>query len=64
MQRTGHSRLLVTEGDHLLGIVSLNDLLKFLHLKLELGDDHRGGGEPDEPGGLAKDEEADRLQPQ
>ena len=36
MQRTGSSRLLVTEGDHLLGIVSLKDLLRFLSLKLEL----------------------------
>jgi Zn-dependent protease/CBS domain-containing protein len=36
MQRTGSSRLLVTEGDHLLGLVSLKDLLHFLNLKLEL----------------------------
>jgi Zn-dependent protease/CBS domain-containing protein len=36
MQRTGSSRLLVTEGDRLVGIVSLKDLLRFLHLKLEL----------------------------
>ena len=36
MQRTGSSRLLVTEGDRLLGIVSLKDLLRFLNLKLEL----------------------------
>jgi CBS domain containing-hemolysin-like protein len=36
MQRTGVSRLLVTDGDHLLGIVSLKDLLRFLNLKLEL----------------------------
>jgi CBS domain-containing protein len=36
MQRTGSSRLLVTEGDRLLGIVSLKDLLRFLDLKLEL----------------------------
>lgn len=38
MQRTGSSRLLVTEGDRLLGIVSLKDLLRFLDLKLELQD--------------------------
>lgn len=38
MQRTGSSRLLVLEGDHLVGIVSLKDLLKFLNLKLELED--------------------------
>jgi Zn-dependent protease/CBS domain-containing protein len=36
MQRTGSSRLLVTEGDQLVGIVSLKDLLRFLDLKLEL----------------------------
>ncbi len=39
MQRTGSSRLLVTEGDHLLGLVSLKDLLHFLNLKLELEDE-------------------------
>jgi Zn-dependent protease len=38
MQRTGISRLLVTEGDHVVGIVSLKDLLRFLNLKLELGE--------------------------
>ena len=36
MQRTGSSRLLVMEGEHLVGIVSLKDLLRFLDLKLEL----------------------------
>ncbi len=36
MQRTGLSRLLVTDGDHLLGIVSLKDLLRFLDQKIEL----------------------------
>ena len=35
MQRQGISRLLVTSGDELLGIVSLKDLLRFLDLKLE-----------------------------
>jgi CBS domain-containing protein len=42
MQRTGSSRLLVTEGDQLRGIVSLKDLLRFLNLKMELEgpDDH------------------------
>jgi Zn-dependent protease/CBS domain-containing protein len=34
MQRTGSSRLLVTDGDRLVGIVSLKDLLRFLQLKL------------------------------
>jgi len=36
MQRTGASRLLVIDGDRLVGIVSLKDLLGFLNLKLEL----------------------------
>jgi Zn-dependent protease/CBS domain-containing protein len=36
MQRIGSSRLLVTEGDQLVGIVSLKDLLRFLNLKFEL----------------------------
>lgn len=38
MQRTGSSRLLVMDGEHLVGIVSLKDLLSFLNLKLELED--------------------------
>jgi Zn-dependent protease len=38
MQRSGFSRLLVTDGDRLVGIVSLKDLLRFLDLKLELDD--------------------------
>lgn len=37
MEGTGSSRLLVVEGDRLLGIVSLKDLLRFLNLKIELG---------------------------
>jgi Zn-dependent protease len=36
MQRTGSSRLLVMEGNRLVGIISLKDLLSFLHLKIEL----------------------------
>jgi CBS domain-containing protein len=36
MQRTGSSRLLVRDGERLVGIVSLKDLLRFLNLKLEL----------------------------
>ena len=36
MQRTGMSRLLVTDGDRLVGIVSLKDLLRFLNQKIEL----------------------------
>jgi len=45
MQRTGSSRLLVTDGDRLVGIVSLQDLLRFLDLKIELeGADGNGSG--------------------
>jgi Zn-dependent protease/CBS domain-containing protein len=36
MQRAGASRLLVTEGDRLVGIISHKDLMGFLALKLEL----------------------------
>lgn len=36
MRRTGASRLLVAEGDRLLGIVTLKDLMGFLALKVEL----------------------------
>jgi Zn-dependent protease/CBS domain-containing protein len=36
MSRTGRSRLLVADGDRLLGIISLKDLLKFFSLKMEL----------------------------
>jgi Zn-dependent protease/CBS domain-containing protein len=36
IQKTGSSRLFVTEGDHLVGIISLKDLVRFLQLKLEL----------------------------
>jgi signal-transduction protein with cAMP-binding, CBS, and nucleotidyltransferase domain len=42
MQRTRSSRLLVTEGNRLVGIVSLKDLLRFLNLKLELEGAHNG----------------------
>lgn len=36
MSRIGASRLMVTDGDRLLGILSLKDLLKFFSLKMEL----------------------------
>jgi CBS domain-containing protein len=36
MARSGLGRLLITEGDHLIGIIALKDLLRFLNLKLEL----------------------------
>jgi Zn-dependent protease/CBS domain-containing protein len=36
MSQTGLSRLMVVEGDRLLGIVTLKDMMKFLSLKLEL----------------------------
>jgi Zn-dependent protease len=36
MRRTGSSRLLVKQGDQLVGVVSLKDLLRFLDLKAQL----------------------------
>ncbi len=36
MQRNGMSRLLVADGDRLLGLVSMKDLLRFLSLKMDL----------------------------
>jgi Zn-dependent protease len=36
MQRTGSSRLLVTDGERLVGIISLKDLMHFLEFKLGL----------------------------
>jgi Zn-dependent protease/CBS domain-containing protein len=36
MRQTGSSRLLAVEGDSLVGLISLKDLLSFLHLKIEL----------------------------
>jgi len=36
MSRTGISRLMVAEGDRLLGILTLKDLLRFFSLKMEL----------------------------
>ena len=34
MQRAGTTRLLVTDSDHLLGIVTMNDLLGFFRMKM------------------------------
>jgi Zn-dependent protease/CBS domain-containing protein len=48
MQRTGSSRLLVTDGNRLVGIVSLKDLLRFLDLKLELEDGEHSPSSPEE----------------
>jgi len=36
MQRTGNSRLMIAEGDRLLGVVSLRDLMSYLALRMEL----------------------------
>ena len=36
MQRNGATRLLVTDDEHLVGIITLSDLLRFLNLKIEL----------------------------
>lgn len=40
MSRTGNSRLMVVEGDRLLGVLALKDLMQFFNLKMDLeGDD-------------------------
>ncbi len=36
MNRTGNSRLMVVQGDELVGVVTLKDLLRFLALKVDL----------------------------
>ena len=36
MNKTGNSRLMVVDGDRLVGVVTLKDLLRFLSLKLDL----------------------------
>jgi CBS domain-containing protein len=36
MARTGLGRLIVIEGNRLVGVITLKDMLKFLSLKLEL----------------------------
>jgi Zn-dependent protease/predicted transcriptional regulator len=36
MSRTGSSRLIVVEGEHAVGMITLKDMLKFLSLKVEL----------------------------
>ena len=41
MNTNGKSRLMVVEKDRLLGVITLKDMLKFLSLKMELGE-HRG----------------------
>jgi Zn-dependent protease/CBS domain-containing protein len=46
MNRTGNSRLMVVDGDRLVGIVTLKDMLKFLNLKMDL--------EGDEPASVDK----------
>jgi predicted transcriptional regulator len=38
MQRTGASRLMVTDRGRLVGVIALKDLLRLLALKIELKD--------------------------
>jgi Zn-dependent protease len=52
MQHTGSSRLLVMEGNTLLGIISLKDLLRFLDLKLELEGEERYSSKPGDESSL------------
>ncbi len=39
MNKTKQSRLMVVDGDHLLGIITLKDMLKYLSTKLDLEED-------------------------
>lgn len=39
MRRTGNTRLMVTEGGRLLGVIALKDLMEFLSMRLPLDDD-------------------------
>ncbi len=57
MQRGELSRLLVTDGGRLVGIVSLKDLLRFLNLKLELEGAEGNGPEADGPAADAREDE-------
>jgi Zn-dependent protease len=41
MNSTGNSRLMVVEGNRLLGVISLKDMLQFMALKLDLEAGHR-----------------------
>jgi Zn-dependent protease len=41
MHKTGNSRLMVIEGNRLLGVITLKDMLKFLALKLDLEGDKK-----------------------
>ncbi len=45
MSRTGLSRLIVVEGDHAVGMITLKDMLKFLSLKVDLNE-KAGGTSP------------------
>ena len=45
MESSGVNRLLVTEGDHLAGIITFKDLMRFLNLRLEL-EGRDGNGAP------------------
>jgi Zn-dependent protease/CBS domain-containing protein len=57
MQATGSSRLLVVEGERLLGILSIKDLLRFLQLKLQLEGPGRRPAPPAPPSeGITRDE--------
>jgi CBS domain-containing protein len=56
IQATGSSRLLVVEGERLLGILSLKDLLRFLQLKLQLEGLNRHAAPPHPPQEISRNE--------
>ncbi len=39
MSRTGNSRLMVADADQLIGIISLKDIMGFLSVKFDIGED-------------------------
>jgi signal-transduction protein with cAMP-binding, CBS, and nucleotidyltransferase domain len=39
MGKTGNSRLMVVKDDRLVGIISLKDIMGYLSLKMELGEE-------------------------
>jgi Zn-dependent protease len=57
MQRSGSNRLLVVEGDQLIGMITIKDLLHLLDLKLELEGDRAGSIHRPRAGTQTRDDE-------
>ena len=56
MSRNGTHRIMVVEGDRLVGLLSLSDLMKFIALKIELDDGGSAGSD-----GLPRQARADGI---